>query len=671
MYNVGGVPHAEFDGYTASVGGGIDMYPTYSNIFNNHINYDSPLEMEIEFGLNDSGVMAITADVTVVGEIPTTNNNIVFLITRRINNDYFCSVVKYELQDFDLSEINDTNTYEQEITLEDGWDIANLKAIVLVQTWSNYPAANQHKIIQARQTEYSGILPLFTANITEGPASLDVTFTENSFPLNGIDLFEWDLDNDGVFETTGSEITHSFNEVGTYDISLRITVGDEVQTTTATDFITVTDGSNIQGNLAGTWMPEHNPYIITADAQIENVNELIIQPGTEISFENDAKVTVYGKVSAAGTSEAPIHFTSETGWKGFKLFDSTFENVFSFCSFSGAITSPLDIQSSSVDINECRFSNNNTGTTAGAINVNSSDNVTIYKNLISNNVSDSNAGAISVTLSDIEIKNNIIVNNQGCTAGAFDFRNVPSILVENNTIVNNIATSPASGLFFVFNAFPVIQNNILLDDGLLLKEITPNSSTVSYSCLSEEIAGTGNIVADPLFVSPTLGSGSEFSAFTADWTLQEDSPCIDAGSPNSIFNDIEDPDNLGYALWPAMGTITNDMGAFGGSNSAIWVDNDDDATIPSMEKISVYPNPFNPNCKISFNIEKQSDVKIGIYNVKGQLVKNIERSEMAVGQHSIVWNGKDNANISVSSGVYYFKVEMNKSTGFTKALLLK
>jgi len=66
--------------------------------------------------------------------------------------------------------------------------------------------------------------------------------------------------------------------------------------------------------------------------------------------------------------------------------------------------------------------------------------------------------------------------------------------------------------------------------------------------------GPGNIDVDPLFETGPI----------CDYHLSMDSPCIDAGNPDPEYNDPEDPFNPGYALWPAMGYLSNDMGAFGG-----------------------------------------------------------------------------------------------------------
>jgi hypothetical protein len=73
--------------------------------------------------------------------------------------------------------------------------------------------------------------------------------------------------------------------------------------------------------------------------------------------------------------------------------------------------------------------------------------------------------------------------------------------------------------------------------------------------------GEGNIVLDPKFCHPE----------TNNFTLQASSPCIDAGYPDAQFNDPEDKAAPGYALWPAMGTVRSDMGAFGGSELKIFV----------------------------------------------------------------------------------------------------
>ncbi len=83
-----------------------------------------------------------------------------------------------------------------------------------------------------------------------------------------------------------------------------------------------------------------------------------------------------------------------------------------------------------------------------------------------------------------------------------------------------------------------------------------------------------------------------------------------------------------------------------------------DQTSPSAPlTISNYPNPFNPTTTISYFVPKNENVQIGIYNMKGQLVKLMVNETMAIGNHKITWNGDNQDGNKVSSGVYFTKLE--------------
>jgi hypothetical protein len=84
-----------------------------------------------------------------------------------------------------------------------------------------------------------------------------------------------------------------------------------------------------------------------------------------------------------------------------------------------------------------------------------------------------------------------------------------------------------------------------------------------------------------------------------------------------------------------------------------------------------YPNPFNPETTISFELSKPGNVVLNIYNLKGELVKRLINNQMSNGKHSIVWDGKDNNGHICSSGVYFYKIESNGRVAVKKMLLLK
>ncbi len=84
-----------------------------------------------------------------------------------------------------------------------------------------------------------------------------------------------------------------------------------------------------------------------------------------------------------------------------------------------------------------------------------------------------------------------------------------------------------------------------------------------------------------------------------------------------------------------------------------------------------YPNPFNPTTTINYSIAKEGTVELTIYNIKGQKVKTLVNERKEAGQHSIVWNGKDNTNKTVSSGIYFYSLSTGKKNMKKKMLLLK
>jgi len=84
-----------------------------------------------------------------------------------------------------------------------------------------------------------------------------------------------------------------------------------------------------------------------------------------------------------------------------------------------------------------------------------------------------------------------------------------------------------------------------------------------------------------------------------------------------------------------------------------------------------YPNPFNPVTTIAYSMAEAGHASVKVYNVRGQLVRTLVDGPCEAGNHSVVWNGRDNDNRAVSSGVYFYRLEAPGLTRVRKALLLK
>ncbi len=93
------------------------------------------------------------------------------------------------------------------------------------------------------------------------------------------------------------------------------------------------------------------------------------------------------------------------------------------------------------------------------------------------------------------------------------------------------------------------------------------------------------------------------------------------------------------------------------------------ATTPALH--GNFPNPFNPETTISFDLPKAGEVSLCIYNVKGQLVKTLVSGQESAGNHQVTWNGMDDNNRPVSSGLYYYKMTAGKYSSTKKMIMMK
>ena len=92
--------------------------------------------------------------------------------------------------------------------------------------------------------------------------------------------------------------------------------------------------------------------------------------------------------------------------------------------------------------------------------------------------------------------------------------------------------------------------------------------------------------------------------------------------------------------------------------------------IPSSTELSnIYPNPFNPSTTIDYNLNVSSDVSIVIYDMKGSIVRTLVSDYQDAGLHQISWNGRNDSNSQVSSGMYLVRMDANGQT-FQQAITL-
>ncbi|MBD3232767.1 MAG: Omp28-related outer membrane protein [candidate division Zixibacteria bacterium] len=83
-------------------------------------------------------------------------------------------------------------------------------------------------------------------------------------------------------------------------------------------------------------------------------------------------------------------------------------------------------------------------------------------------------------------------------------------------------------------------------------------------------------------------------------------------------------------------------------------------------KSSAYPNPFNAQTSIEYELPISSEIRLSIYNILGQEVATLVDATQNAGKHKVVWNASE-----FSSGIYYYKLSNNDSAEFRRITLLK
>ncbi|MBN1290687.1 MAG: SBBP repeat-containing protein [Candidatus Latescibacteria bacterium] len=84
-----------------------------------------------------------------------------------------------------------------------------------------------------------------------------------------------------------------------------------------------------------------------------------------------------------------------------------------------------------------------------------------------------------------------------------------------------------------------------------------------------------------------------------------------------------------------------------------------------------FPNPFNPSTTLTFTLPSSDFASIIIYNIMGQQVRELVSENMTPGTHSVVWDGNDNNNRPVSSGIYFSRLTSDKYQATSKMLLIR
>lgn len=200
------------------------------------------------------------------------------------------------------------------------------------------------------------------------------------------------------------------------------------------------------------------------------------------------------------------------------------------------------------------------------------------------------------------------------------------------------ATSPA-GRWFPTNIFDAANNRVIIFGGNL-------GSSQSNETWAFNLA---NNLWQQLSPSGTIPAAREGAA--AIYIHREGRIIVFGGRGGTFYNDVWSLRNLSTP------TAVED-------NSA----NQEPAT---FQLLGNYPNPFNPETTIAFEAPTSAHVSLRIYNLQGQLIRNLFEKKIEAGRHQAAWNGANDLGVKVASGVYFYVLQSGATTISRKLALVE
>ena len=199
--------------------------------------------------------------------------------------------------------------------------------------------------------------------------------------------------------------------------------------------------------------------------------------------------------------------------------------------------------------------------------------------------------------------------------------------------------------------------------------------------LSVEITITSNQIHEGIMILSNIGAYdlncelvvTDSSQYAGWLEIDQDSLLIQPGGSDEILL-IFDPDGLEAGQYAAEITIyhndpTQDELIIPITMTLNYTNVDDDLMSANNNLIGNYPNPFNPITTIRFETTNlHENTRIEIYNIKGQKIRHYS---IFNNQSSIVWDGTDQTNKPVSSGIYFYKLKAGDFEQTKKMILMK
>lgn len=162
------------------------------------------------------------------------------------------------------------------------------------------------------------------------------------------------------------------------------------------------------------------------------------------------------------------------------------------------------------------------------------------------------------------------------------------------------------------------------------------------------------------------------------WALTDGSIArwtVDGGGARSSGGDLI---VRGTAGQPDAGTLSGPAGSGLELRGGFWpgaapvaTGTGDTPVAGRHELVDPYPNPFNPQTTVQFELAQETDVFVEILDTRGRRVRTLVDGARAAGVHTLQWSGRTDDGAAVASGVYYLRLIADGQVRTRKMTLLK
>ena len=331
------------------------------------------------------------------------------------------------------------------------------------------------------------------------------------------------------------------------------------------------------------------------------------------------------------------------------------------------------------------ITNNNAAFWGGAAMFYSA-NIDMINTTVTQNTDNADNSAIKNQDGNLNIVNSIVWSNYPNSIGgqsSIIYSNVSSNTGEGNIQnVDPLFVNPGEGDFNIQADSPCRDSGTSdidgdgIDDIIVFQGESPDMGAYEYTIAHpEEFTFTIEDNSITLSWNPSLDDNFQYYSVQMSTDSLFNSEVLEYYTPDSYytFNQLEY--NIPYYFRVATMVGQNEWSYFSDIVTVTieFVSTDDqNIEVPFTFSLNQnYPNPFNPSTNITYVLPEASNVSLNIYDLNGQLIRELVSSSVRAGVHTLNWDGTNINGGKVSAGMYLYTINTGKYTSTNKMILLK